>query len=305
MAYYAIQTSSGELYHHGILGQKWGRRNGPPYPLGASDHSSAEKKAGWRKSLSKANSDYVRATKEKTDKFRSTRNELLKERKEIRNTAKAFKRDTKEKLKANTKKLIDNSNEFENNHPSEKYKQDLKNVAKEAKNSINKETVKKAAKIGAAVAVTGLAAYGTYKLYGAAMSERYKMSPVKLRKMGIDVPRLSTPYSKTVTWDKMGTPKSGSTNKQRLQDVYDMQNRFRSGKFNSSEGDKYDKFKLSVARGEQSALAIFDALDSFKLNGHGDSSISEAHMSSEMVLNLILSNSDNKLVSKGYHYGRN
>ena len=31
------------LQHHGILGQKWGKRNGPPYPLGYSDHSTAEK----------------------------------------------------------------------------------------------------------------------------------------------------------------------------------------------------------------------------------------------------------------------
>lgn len=41
------------LEHHGILGQKWGRKNGPPYPLSAGAHSAAEKKAGWRKSLDK------------------------------------------------------------------------------------------------------------------------------------------------------------------------------------------------------------------------------------------------------------
>lgn len=31
------------LAHHGIKGQSWGKRNGPPYPLGYSQHSSAEK----------------------------------------------------------------------------------------------------------------------------------------------------------------------------------------------------------------------------------------------------------------------
>lgn len=33
---------NGTLYHHGIKGQKWGERNGPPYPLKEEDHSKAE-----------------------------------------------------------------------------------------------------------------------------------------------------------------------------------------------------------------------------------------------------------------------
>lgn len=40
-----------ELRHHGIKGQKWGVRNGPPYPLGASDYSASERKAGWKASM--------------------------------------------------------------------------------------------------------------------------------------------------------------------------------------------------------------------------------------------------------------
>lgn len=41
------------ISHHGILGMKWGKRNGPPYPLGVGDHSASEKKAGWTDSLKK------------------------------------------------------------------------------------------------------------------------------------------------------------------------------------------------------------------------------------------------------------
>lgn len=53
------------LAHHGILGQKWGKRNGPPYPLDTSDHSASEKKAGWRKSLSKQHAGSSRSASQK------------------------------------------------------------------------------------------------------------------------------------------------------------------------------------------------------------------------------------------------
>ena len=40
-----VYDSNDYLSHHGIQGQKWGKKNGPPYPLSAGAHSSAEKKA--------------------------------------------------------------------------------------------------------------------------------------------------------------------------------------------------------------------------------------------------------------------
>lgn len=33
-----------ELYHHGIKGQEWGDRNGPPYPLDYEAHTAEQKK---------------------------------------------------------------------------------------------------------------------------------------------------------------------------------------------------------------------------------------------------------------------
>lgn len=36
------------LEHHGILGQRWGKLNGPPYPLGSGDHSKRERRLAAR-----------------------------------------------------------------------------------------------------------------------------------------------------------------------------------------------------------------------------------------------------------------
>lgn len=40
-----INSFDDHLKHHQILGAKWGKKNGPPYPLGKGDHSASEKRA--------------------------------------------------------------------------------------------------------------------------------------------------------------------------------------------------------------------------------------------------------------------
>lgn len=45
---------SNELTHHGIVGMKWGKRNGPPYPLSSGAMSSTERK--WAKGDGKGDS---------------------------------------------------------------------------------------------------------------------------------------------------------------------------------------------------------------------------------------------------------
>lgn len=60
------------LSHHGILGMRWGKKNGPPYPLGDEDHSASEEKAGWEDSLDKkGKSDSAKATSNREDSKKS------------------------------------------------------------------------------------------------------------------------------------------------------------------------------------------------------------------------------------------
>lgn len=51
-------SNSSYLSHHGIRGQKWGKKNGPPYPLGGGDYSAEETRKIYRERLLNKNSIY-------------------------------------------------------------------------------------------------------------------------------------------------------------------------------------------------------------------------------------------------------
>lgn len=75
------------LEHHGILGQRWGKLNGPPYPLGIGDHSSSEKSAAKAAGVSvgsdsgKGSIDNVKKSKSKAGVQNKPKKELTEEEK--------------------------------------------------------------------------------------------------------------------------------------------------------------------------------------------------------------------------------
>ena len=108
-----------ELYHHGIKGQQWGKRNGPPYPLDSNDHSKSEIKAGWKDSLKKG--------KEYHREMRDSKKEAVKQ----------YYRDIKggkpEYLaKENYKKLLNKiDNDLKEKYPDQAKRREIaKNIAK-------------------------------------------------------------------------------------------------------------------------------------------------------------------------------
>lgn len=103
---YMITPSSNDIQHHGILGMRWGRKNGPPYPLGSSDHSASEKKAGWRKSLS-SGGIFGKRKKAKADRVaKANAKKIVEERLKDKEADEFFEKNKEKILRSNKAKDV-------------------------------------------------------------------------------------------------------------------------------------------------------------------------------------------------------
>ena len=154
-------SSSNELYHHGIKGMSWGRRNGPPYPLQSFQKKVGDAVAKGKRVLANVTSDagkaLVRVYKTEAEKAKAKaaearaqkqaeREELAKRQKEASARAKLIKMAKEHPELLTNQELMDlNNRARQENSLKENYSSKTKKgegTVSQSKNALVSEVIK-------------------------------------------------------------------------------------------------------------------------------------------------------------------
>lgn len=98
-------TSNEVLIHHQRLGAKWGIMNGPPYPLGRSQLSSAEKKeGGWISRFAEGRKE-AKKKKKRQQALNKARQVRVAKKKDAEERKRLVEKGTKDEVLKNRNKL--------------------------------------------------------------------------------------------------------------------------------------------------------------------------------------------------------
>ena len=209
-----MYTIGGYLCHHGVLGQRWGVKNGPPYPLAASSHNASERKAGYKKSIGGGSNEelYNRKrkksynnkryntnyTKPKEDKSQKT-NEQNNESKKTKNISEIFDDISKKAFNSGVEKAVyaaagvalaaaitSPASSAIVNKLAEKGKEQLaakiSNVANMTSRKLNKAAVKSAQAAGVALVVAAISKGASVATSKKMESDKKKLSAEEYNK---------------------------------------------------------------------------------------------------------------------------
>lgn len=136
-----------ELYHHGIEGQRWGRRNGPPYPLSKAENRAirrqAKRQAKQEKILRKrglSSSAASKYAKEMSDEQLNSIIDRLQREETYKKLVK--KPDGKKSFK---EKILPSSNKNTKTDSPDSFKNTARNIASNSAKTLSSAYVKKLA----------------------------------------------------------------------------------------------------------------------------------------------------------------
>jgi hypothetical protein len=263
------------LYHHGILGQKWGVRR-----FQNKDGSLTQAGKARQETYSKSK-DLEKKRDESFNKMLAKADEIIKNNKQLQKAIGSTKNVDDEELlyQAINEELSPNSKEakefnaaynkyWDDRTESRRFNSANKKEIAEGKKitdkivngnknvNTNSDTVKKVAKIGGAIAVTAIAAYGGYKLSKAIKAKAADSTPHPFQNQGIKTVEPNRIKVNTVEPNRVNLNTSSSTisnTNERLQSTLNQMKSINTS--NKSVSDANNQYVYDLIRKNTQALS--------------------------------------------------